>query len=84
MVELCQAVCGDCIRAKLRRRYIFIIVSLPCHDISVQEAFNMLTIDNPSPEVLKQRRCMEYILRWVVPFLKGFLFPEGNFLKGID
>ena len=32
----------------------------------LQEAFNMLTIDNPSLEVLKQRRCMEYILRSVL------------------
>ena len=26
----------------------------------------MLTVENPSPEVLKQRRCMEYILRSVL------------------
>ena len=31
-----------------------------------QEAFNMLTVENPSPEVLKQRHCMEYIWRSVL------------------
>ena len=31
-----------------------------------EEAFDMLTIKDPSPEVLKQRKCMEYILRSVL------------------
>eukprot|EP00435_Cladocopium_sp_Y103_P012508 s558_g3.t1 len=39
---------------------------LPSMIAARQEAFNMLTIENPSPEVLKQRRCMEYILRSVL------------------
>lgn len=40
-------------------------LTLPCHMLR-QEAFNMLTVEDPSPEVLKQRHCMEYILRSVL------------------
>eukprot|EP00913_Durusdinium_trenchii_P021087 g19816.t1 len=31
-----------------------------------EAAFDMLTIENPSPDVLKQKRCMEYVLRSVL------------------
>ena len=49
----------------------------PCHCCPVfQEAFNMLTIEDPSPEVLKQRRCMEYILRSVLEGAKPM--DKGN------